>query len=118
MVRVIGLVAGVLGLLIVAAIVGWILLGGGEPEPASPGGAAPAGAPTGGSYLDRTLATREFAERTLWEAEVASSIKMHELEHGSMPASLDELEQLRDLPEGWGWDYDPQTGAARIVEVE
>ncbi len=118
--RVIGAAFGVLGLLIVVAIIGYLTVGVGGPAPstqAPAGGDAPAGdrAPRPG-YAGRLLDTGDHVKIQSQVAAVRSRVQLFEAEHGRYPASLDELVQLSlhplpTLPSGVTWSYDPATGA-------
>lgn len=110
---------GLIGLMAVVAIVGYMMVGGNDAPPATGDGgeAAPGGAvlPREGGYLQRNIAALDHARKTAWEAEIHQALEFYKAENGAYPSSLDALEDLRELPEGYEWSYDPASGAATIV---
>ncbi len=112
---------GLLGMVCVVAIVGYLMVGG-EKEPLRPGetststGGAPR-APTGGGYIEHSVAVLDYAKRQTWELEAKQAIDFYRVENEAYPPSLEGLENIRDLPDGYAWDFDPGTGVARIVDA-
>ncbi|MBI4229285.1 MAG: hypothetical protein HY608_00460 [Planctomycetes bacterium] len=118
--RAVAMGGGILGLVCVVAIVGYLMVGGDEPlrpgETSTSTGGAPS-APTGGGYIERNVATLDYAKRQMWEVETNRAIEFYRAENGANPPSLDTLEAVRELPEGYAWEYDSGTGVARIVDA-
>ena len=95
-----GMSGGLIGLVCVVGIIGWLLLGGDGSG--------------GGGAIDQQIKTKDLASKSIWESEIKRLLKGHEAMNGSFPEYLEDLEGVRVLPEGWRWDYDPETGSARI----
>src|SRR6187402_460398 len=72
-------------------------------------------------YLAAQGKAKKFAERTISTAELTSAIQKFNAMEDRYPRDLNELVQQRYLqgapaaPAGKRWDYNPQTGAIRLV---
>lgn len=72
-------------------------------------------------YLAAQGKAKKFAERTISAAELTSAIQKFNAMEDRYPRDLNELVQQRYLqaapaaPAGKRWDYNPQTGAIRLV---
>jgi hypothetical protein len=72
-------------------------------------------------YLAAQGKAKKFAERTISAAELTSAIQKFNAMEDRYPRDLNELVQQRYLqaapaaPAGRHWDYNPQTGAIRLV---
>ncbi len=89
-------------------------------SPDEPSGAGnPVTAPL--DYLAAQGKAKKFAEKTITAAELTSAIQKFNAMEDRFPRDLNELVQQHYLqappaaPKGMRWDYNPQTGAVRMV---
>ena len=74
-----------------------------------------------GGYFGAMTKAKKAAENTVGAAGVNQAIGMFQAQEGRNPASLNELVTKRYLPNippppaGMKYDYNPQTGQARVV---
>lgn len=74
-------------------------------------------------YLSAQGKAKKFAEKTITGAELTSAIQKFNAMEERFPRDLNELVQQHYLqappaaPKGMRWDYNPQTGAVRMVPV-
>ena len=73
---------------------------------------------TTGDYIQHTIEQKEFAGRVAAELSARNLVKSHVIKNGSYPESLDDVEGLPTLPEGWIYDYDSSQGMVSIVREE
>jgi outer membrane biosynthesis protein TonB len=76
-----------------------------------------------GDYLETTVGALPYAKRTLATANLENTLKAYQASEGHWPASLDELakwlgQPVPPAPQGMKYDYDPKTGAVKVVPVE
>jgi hypothetical protein len=120
--RGIGAAFGVLGLLIVVGIIGYLAVGiGGSPSSPGAGTSADGGtapgtgqAPRSGN-IGRLLDAQDNVRLQSALASVRQRITAYKALNGSFPASLDALaakdgQPLPGLPDGMRWTYDAGTG--------
>ena len=98
--RGVAVAVGIVGLIAVAAIVGVVAVGAGGRDPGA---------------IESGVAARDEARRFAMERQVAARVDAWHIRQGSYPGSLNDLEEVPALPEGYAWEYDPGTGRARIV---
>ena len=103
--RGLGSTLGLVGLLIVAAIVGYLMFGS-TGEPGEP------------SMIEGQLRAQDAAKITIYETEVQNAIRNYVSMNGENPESLEDLELHREPPRGMEWDYDPETAIAKMVKSE
>jgi len=83
--------------------------------------AASSGSGSSGDYFGAMTKAKKAAEKTVGAAGVNQAIGMFQAQEGRNPANLDELVTKRYLPNippppaGMKYDYNPQTGQARVV---
>jgi hypothetical protein len=83
--------------------------------------AASSGSGSSGDYFGAMTKAKKAAENTVGAAGVSQAIGMFQAQEGRNPASLNELVTKRYLPNippppaGMKYDYNPQTGQARVV---
>lgn len=74
-------------------------------------------------YLAAQGKAKKFAEKTISAAELTSAIQKFNALEDRFPADLNELVREHYLqgppaaPAGRRWDYNPQTGTARLVAI-
>ncbi|MCZ6691895.1 MAG: hypothetical protein O7H41_20095 [Planctomycetota bacterium] len=73
---------------------------------------------TTGDYIDHTVQAAEFVRRRTVVLSAQNKIKSHLMKNGSYPATIDEVEGLPTLPEGWVYSYDPYDGKVEVFRDE
>ena len=105
-----------------ACLLALALIAGCERKPAAQktdSGNSPVTAPL--DYLAAQGKAKKFAEKTISAAELTSAIQKFNAMEDRFPADLNELVREHYLqgppaaPAGMRWDYNPQTGAVRLV---
>jgi len=113
--RALGAAFGVVGLLAVVGIIGYLMFGAdtgsSTPVEGLPGGRAPRSGTVG-----KSLDVRDSTQAQSALTSLRSRIQFFQAQNGRFPASLDELAQksgqaIPALPDGAGWAYDPTSGA-------
>lgn len=108
----------------VACLSALFLMVGCERKPAAKladSGNSPVTAPL--DYLAAQGKAKKFAEKTITAAELTSAIQKFNAMEDRFPADLNELVREHYLqgppaaPAGMRWDYNPQTGAVRLVAM-
>ncbi len=97
-----GRAAPLVGMIAVAAIIGYVMWGAGSGD-GEPGG-----------VIGKSLTSKKRAQIKLWQTELNRKIQAHKTVHGGLPATLEEIKNVRNLPDGWSWRYDASTGKASI----
>ena len=73
---------------------------------------------TTGDYIDHTVQAAEFVGRRTLVLGVQNKIKSYLMKNGSYPATIEEVEDLPTLPEGWVYSYDPYDGKVEVFRDE
>jgi hypothetical protein len=90
-----------------------------SPKPTNTVGENPLTAPA--DYLGAASKAQKAAAKTVGMASLDQAIKMFSGQEGRLPKNLDELvssgtlSRLPDAPNGMKFDYDPATGAIKVV---
>ena len=70
---------------------------------------------TTGDYIEHTIQQTEFTGRRAVGLAAQNKVKDYVVKHGAYPASVDDIEGLPELPEGYTFDYDPNEGRITII---
>ena len=71
---------------------------------------------TTGDYIEQTVETKDVVRKQAALIKVRKMIQMHLAMKGSYPAAIEDLDGLPRLPDGWAYDYVPETGKVDLVE--
>jgi hypothetical protein len=109
--RALGSAFGVLGMLLVVGVIGYLVVGS--------GGSSKDGSSTGG-YAGSMVKSRDNSRVQTALTSVRQRIQNYQALNNAFPASLEDLGKkdgrpIPELPDGAVWKYDPATGT---VDVE
>lgn len=118
-------IAGVL-----TVVLGCLVVAGCGRKPASGTGAASSNQPPQNAltapvdYMGAVGQAKVHAEKVVDLASVRQALQMYHAAEGKFPATLQELvssgylRSLPQLPPGYKWEYNPQTGEVRVVRPQ
>ena len=116
--RALGAAFGLVGLLLVVGIIGYLMFGAGGSTPLPEGGLPGGKAPRAGT-VGRALDVKDSTQAQSALASLRSRIQFFQAQNGRFPSSFAELAQtsgqaIPSLPEGVDWKYDPGSGSVEI----
>ena len=116
--RALAIGGGLLGLVLVVGIMGYVMVGMKAPAPADGSSGRPGGGAASPGYVGGMVDARDSAAANIALATVRQRLQAHRAMNGQYPASLDDLTKdapLPKLPRDLKCKYDPATGS---VEAE